>query len=36
MPIPMVHENFRIVLTNDMDPSKKLGNPILWVKNYKI
>ena len=35
MPIPMVHENVRIYLMNDMDPSKKLGNPILWVKNYK-
>ena len=35
MPIPMVHENVCIDLTNDMDPSKKLGNPILWVKNNK-
>ena len=35
MPIPMVHENVCMDLTNDMDPSKKLGNPILWVKNYK-
>ena len=36
MPIPMVHENVCIALTNDMDPSKKLGNPILLVKNYNI
>ena len=35
IPIPMVHENICIDLTNDMDPSKKLGNPILWVKNDK-
>ena len=31
MPITMVHENVCIDLTKDMDPSKKLGNPILWV-----
>ena len=36
IPIPMVHENIHIDLTNYMDPSKKLGNPILWVKNAKI
>ena len=35
IPIPMVHENICIDLTNDMDPSQKLGNPILWVKNDK-
>ena len=31
----MVHENIRIDLTNDMDPSKKLGNLILWDKMTK-
>ena len=33
--IPMVHETIHIDLTNDMDPSKRLGNPILWIINDK-
>ena len=35
MPIQMVHENFHIYLTNDMDPYKNWGTPYFWLKITK-